>query len=312
MTAAVGQRVSMGNVPRCVSSGKFLELAAMSATVGEAVDGYIATRRWAAGTLKHSTYTLRGFAEVVGVDRSVRDVDHQSCADWWATKVHLAPSSARARRSTVANFLSWCRHTGLLEGDPLAGIPVPREPRRMPATLSETDVAELRRVLPDYRAAAIVELMLRLGLRCVDVSNLQVHDVDLRGLTITVTGKGQHVDLLPLPSACADAVERHLRRHPTPAGPLFRTYTTPARPMSAQCISEMVGGWLRDAGLKHSRHDGIGAHALRRTCATELLQRGTIRQVQAVLRHASLSSTERYLRRSDAEELRGLVEGDIR
>lgn len=87
-----------------------------------------------------------------------------------------------------------------------------------------------------------------------------------------------------------------------------RTYSTPSRGMSAQHISESVGGWLREAGIKRGRHDGIGAHALRRTCATELLQRGTIRQVQAVLRHASLTSTERYLRRSEAEELRALVD----
>jgi integrase len=178
----------------------------------------------------------------------------------------------------------------------------------MPATLSDEDVAALLHVLPDYRAEAIVELMLRLGLRCVDVSQLQVADVDVRGMSITVTGKGGHVDLLPLPKSCAVAATKYLARCPAPAGPLFRTYTSPTRPMSAQCVSEMVGAWLRDAGLKRDRYDGIGAHALRRTCATELLQRGNIRQVQAVLRHASLTSTERYLRRSEAEELRQLVD----
>jgi site-specific recombinase XerD len=292
----------------CVSFRDSLNHSPMSTTVGEAVERYVSTRRWAAGTTKHSTYTLGQFAEVVGVDRSIHYVDHEDCARWWATRQHLAASSARSRRSTVANFLSWCRHTGLLEGDPLAGIPVPREPRRMPATLTDDDVAALRHVLPDYRAEAIVELMLRLGLRCVDVSNLQTHDVDTRGGVITITGKGGHVDLLPLPRACGTAVSKYLARCPAPAGPLFRTYTSPSRAMTPQCISEMVGGWLRDAGLKRDRFDGIGAHALRRTCATELLQRGNIRQVQAVLRHASLTSTERYLRRSEGEELRGLVD----
>ena len=236
------------------------------------------------------------------------DIDHDDCARWWATRQHLAASSARSRRSTVANFLSWCRHTGLLERDPLAGIPIPREPRRMPAVLSDDDVSALLKVVPDERGAAIVLLMLRLGLRCIDVSNLQVADVDLRNLTITVHGKGGHADLLPLPAECATAIRRYLARHRAPAGPLFRTYSTPSRPMSAQHISESVGAWLREAGIKQGRHDGIGAHALRRTCATELLQRGTIRQVQAVLRHASLTSTERYLRRSEAEELRTLVD----
>lgn len=280
----------------------------MTATVGEAVGGYIATRRWAAGTTKHATYTLNGFAEVIGPDRRVRYVTHDDCARWWATRAHLAASSARSRRSTVANFLSWCRHVGLLEGDPLAGIPIPREPRRMPAVLSDDDVRALLHVLPDDRADAIVKLQLRLGLRCIDCANLQRDDVDLRNRTITITGKGGHVDLLPLPSDCAVAIKRYLSRCPAPAGPLFRTYSTPGRGMSAQHISESVGAWLREAGIKQARHDGIGAHASRRTCATELLQRGNIRQVQAVLRHASLTSTERYLRRSEAEELRTLVD----
>jgi site-specific recombinase XerD len=160
-------------IPVCRDEPGSLQNRAMNTTVGEAVGSYVATRRWAHGTTKHSTYTLGQFAEVVGVDRLVRDLDHDDAERWWATRQHLAASSARSRRSTVANFLRWCRHVGLLDGDPLAGIPVPREPRRMPATLSDEDVAALRHVLPDYRAEAIVELMLRLGLRCVDVSQLQ-------------------------------------------------------------------------------------------------------------------------------------------
>jgi integrase/recombinase XerD len=285
-----------------------LSSAAMMTTVGEAVERYCVTRRWAAGTLKHSTYTLGHFADVVGHHRPIGDIDHDDCARWWATRAHLAPSSARSRRSTVSNFLRWCRHTGLLDGDPLAGIPIPREPRRMPAVLSDDDVAALLRVVPDHRADAICRLMLRLGLRCVDVANLQVGDVDLKGLTITIHGKGGHVDLLPLPKECAESIGRYLARHRAAAGPLFRTYTTPPRAMSAQCVSEMVGGWLVEAGVKQGRHDGLGAHALRRTCATELLKRATIRQTQAVLRHQSLQSTSRYLRWSDAEELRAVVD----
>src|SRR5690606_8896868 len=100
-----------------------------------------------------------------------------------------------------------------------------------------------------------------------------------------------------------------LTDRPAPAGPLFRTHTDPPRPMSAQLISDLLRDWLIEAGLKRHKHDGIGAHALRRTCATDLLESGaSVRQVQAVMRHASLTSTERYLRRSNAEELRGILE----
>lgn len=177
----------------------------------------------------------------------------------------------------------------------------------MPAVLSDDDVAALLRVLPDDRADAIVKLMLRLGLRCIDVANLQISDVDLSAMTITIHGKGGHVDLLPLPAECASSIRRYLSRHRAPAGPLFRTYSTPSRGLSAQHISECVGAWLADAGIKQGRHDGIGAHALRRTCATRLLKDHDVRRVQAVMRHESIQSTARYLKWADAEELRAVI-----
>lgn len=54
------------------------------------------------------------------------------------------------------------------------------------------------------------------------------------------------------------------------------------------------------------------AHGLRRTCASDVLDRGAnIRQLQELLGHSRLSSTERYLRRSNARDLRPVVEGRI-
>ena len=209
----------------------------------------------------------------------------------------------------MSNFLRWCRHVGLLDGDPLAGIPIPREPRRNPVVLSDDQLRHLERTLPDDRAAAIVSLMTELGFRASDVANLEVGDVDFQNRLVLVRGKGGHEDLLPLPTVCADLLRRYLRRHPTPAGKLFRTYTATPAPMSAQCVSELVGRWLVDAGLKTSRYDGVGAHCLRRTCATRLLADGAkITSVQQVLRHQSIQTTSRYLRRADVEELRDVVE----
>lgn len=67
---------------------------------------------------------------------------------------------------------------------------------------------------------------------------------------------------------------------------------------------------MRDAGIKAGPRDGISGHALRRTCATDLLDGGAhIRQVQEVLGHASIQQTEKYLRRADAMELRPVMDG---
>lgn len=299
----------MTNFPHVTVGTASVPLTLMSTTtLQECVDDYLASRRWAKDTRKHSTYTLNGFVLATG-NPPITELSHDHVAAWWATRRTLAPSTARSRRSTIANFLQWCRHTDRMAHDPLAGIPIPREPRRVPATLTDEDYASLERHVPDHRGAAIIALMYWLGLRCVDVANLQVHDADLRRETLIITGKAENEDVLPLPTSCTAALRRYLGRHPAPAGPLFRTYTNPQRPMSAQLISDLVGKWLRDAGVKRAAYDGLGAHALRRTCATDLLDSGAnLRQVQAVMRHESLATTQRYLRRADAEELRSVLE----
>lgn len=302
---------TMGDTAPVTVRTRVLPSTTMSITVQQGAAAYTVTRRWSTGTLKHATYTLRGFTIETG-NPPLRELSHDHVAVWWATRSHLAPSTARSRRSTISNFLRWARHTDLMTVDPMAGIPIPREPRRMPATLTDDDMRDLLRAVPDERGFAIVSLMYWIGLRCVDVANLQVHDLDLRRGVVTIHGKGGNEDVLPLPRAVSVSIRRYLTVNPTPAGSLFRTYSTPARPMSAQHISESVGGWLRDAGIKRARYDGIGAHALRRTCATDLLDRGAnLRQVQAVMRHESLGSTQRYLRRAEAEDLRGILERDL-
>ena len=272
------------------------------------IELYAETRRWAPKTGRGQRYALTHFAETCGVDY-MADIDADAVTRWWSTLDRLCASTARARRSTVKNFLSWARHTGRLEGDPMAVIPIPREPRRVPVVVSDDRLDMLFKALPDTRAVAIAELMLTIGLRCVDVSRLQVHDVDLGRMTVAITGKGGHRDVLPLPTSAAKAVEAYMRQHPAPAGPLIRDGRWHRHPVSAQRISDLFRVWMTDAGIKTRAYDGHNAHALRRTCATTLLDNGaTVRQVQAVLRHESLQSTARYLRMSECEELRPIVE----
>jgi integrase len=185
----------------------------------------------------------------------------------------------------------------------------PKEPRRLPVTLTDGEVAKLLKAVPDLRGDVMVRLMLDLGLRCVDCHRVQIGDVDSERLLITIHGKGGHVDLLPLPRRTARAIRRYLDAHPASSGPLVRAYDLPVRALSAQRMSELLAQWMRDAGIKRRRLDGRGAHALRRTCATSLLADGAnVRQVQAVLRHQSMATTARYLRRADAEELRSILE----
>ena len=229
---------------------------------------------------------------------------------WWASTADLAPSSRRTHRSVISCYLAWLRRCGWLDTDPLSVVPRVPKVRHAPRTLTPNEVSLLlERADGDPRLAAVLALMYGLGLRCVDISRLQTDDIDRASMIVTVVGKGRHTDLLPLPKWVAEALDRYVTRWA--GGPLIRNERRGFThlPLSAQRISEIVAIHARECGVKRSCHDGRGAHALRRTLATELLADGAnIRQVQAVLRHASLQSTEHYLRRAEVADLRPVLE----
>jgi integrase/recombinase XerD len=74
-------------------------------------------------------------------------------------------------------------------------------------------------------------------------------------------------------------------------------------------VSVLVRKWIAAAGVKSLPGDGISAHALRHTCAQDMIDRGAdIREVQHALGHRSVMSTEIYLRRAPVG-LRQAMEG---
>jgi integrase len=102
----------------------------------------------------------------------------------------------------------------------------------------------------------------------------------------------------------------YLDEAPATSGPLVRRYDDYSKALVPHYISDMVRGWMRDAGVKAGPRDGLSGHALRRTCATDLLDGGAhIRQVQEVLGHSSIQQTAKYLRKADAMELAPVMAG---
>ncbi len=160
--------------------------------------------------------------------------------------------------------------------------------------------------LRDY---AIVNLILRTGLRTVEVSRLDVEDITerRRKKVIVVWGKGHDTkdDYVPLSEKAYKPIEEYLQTRPEAVGtdPLFTCdgYGSQGRRISARRIQAICKAALRDIGL--DGHE-FSAHSLRHTCAVMLIQSGaSAYDVQKFLRHSSIDVTEIYLR-SIEEELR--------
>ena len=163
-------------------------------------------------------------------------------------------------------------------------------------------IARLRLVLPDQRAELIVALMFHMGLRCVEVSRLRAMDYDPAAAVMVVTGKFSDQRKLPVPAPVVAALAGWGRGGGSGRDTLVG--------ISANTISKLVSAWMGAAGLKAGAYDGVSAHALRHTMASNMLDRcGNVHTVQGALGHQSLATTERYLRSPDLDAMRAAMDG---
>jgi integrase/recombinase XerD len=142
------------------------------------------------------------------------------------------------------------------------------------------------------RDRAILLLLLRLGLRAVEVARLQLDDVDWRRGEVVIRGKGHRDERLPLPTDVGEAIVAYLRhdRLPVAERSLFMNVRVPYSSMTAQAVKDAVRSAAGRAGLS-----GVSAHRLRHTAATDMLDaQAPLAEIGQVLRHRSPATTAIY------------------
>src|SRR5260370_21064185 len=123
------------------------------------------------------------------------------------------------------------------------------------------------------RTEPMVALMLRLALRAGEVASLLLEDIDWRSGVLSVRGKGNRLDQVPLPADVGEPLARYLRRG-RPAGTahrqVFLALDAPHGPLTAPAVASVAARALARAGIK-----GPGAaHRLRHTAARGVLAGG--------------------------------------
>jgi len=227
----------------------------------------------------------------------VAELTRDRVLEWQRTIGDQRPATRRGYLSALKTFSAWAIDNGLLVADPTLRLAKVRDSRSVPRTLSAGRMARLLMALPDERARLIVLLMCQCGLRCIEVARLQVSDWDSSVAELRVIGKGGHVREAQVLDDLAVLLERRCAGR---TGPLVG--------ISAERISYLVSTWMDQAGIKTGPYDGISAHALRHTAASNLLDGcGNVRLVQEFLDHISLATTERYLRRHSKHEIRAAM-----
>jgi integrase/recombinase XerD len=206
----------------------------------------------------------------------------------------------------MKRFYRWCVITERITVDPVARFRFAPIPKALPRAIPTR--RDMRRLLaePDTSTAtglrdrAVFEVLYSSGIRVSELSRLNIDDVDLCGGFVRVLrGKGGKGRVVPLGHRAGAAVRDYLRcaRNPPRVGrdrngaPLF--LGSQGRRVQPPAIERAVRDCARRAGIGMR----LTPHSLRHAFATHLLQGGaSIVHVQRMLGHASLTSTQIYLR----------------
>jgi site-specific recombinase XerD len=208
--------------------------------------------------------------------------------------------SAKILVTALRSLLRFVFQDGLLAADLAAAVPAVAGWRGagLPKALPAGHIAAVlaccdRETAVGKRDFAVLTLLARLGLRAREVAALELDDIGWRAGEIIIRGKGRRDERMPLPADVGEALAGYLRGgRPVGAGSraVFLKARAPAGRLSADAVKTIVRGRFRRAGLPEA-----GAHRLRHTAATQMLQAGSpLAEVGQVLRHRSTATTAIY------------------
>jgi site-specific recombinase XerD len=151
------------------------------------------------------------------------------------------------------------------------------------------------------RNRAFMATMMFAGLRCAEAVSLRPRDVDLSGYLLRVRGKGDKDRVVPIDQTLEAFLIEWRALRPS-ASRFFSTLS--GGELDKAYVREMVGRYGQKAGIPFRVHP----HLLRHTAATRWLNELLLssREVQMLLSHARLATTERYVHASVPDLVRKL------
>lgn len=211
----------------------------------------------------------------------------------------VGKTSMGRKLSTLRTLFRFFQRKKLVAVSPLAGVRNPKAEKRHPRALNVDQTVALldagAGLGPEaVRDLALVELLYGSGLRVGEAVGLDIHDVDAASGVARVMGKGGKERMAPLSDVSRERIRDYLRVRasfsPAPTEPALFLGNRGGR-LDRRQAARIVSAMALAAALPQRVHP----HMLRHGFATHLLQSGAdLREVQELLGHARLSTTQRY------------------
>jgi integrase/recombinase XerC len=203
--------------------------------------------------------------------------------------------------SALRMFFRWLEAQEMLRNRTVAQVALPKVPHSVPKPLNRETAAEVVGAASTVAAEdwialrdkAVLLLLYGCGLRISEALSLTPRDAPGQGRDVMhIMGKGGKERMVPVLPIVSEAIEAYAASCPfplVPDGPLF--VGARGGPLSPRLIQLAMARLREELGLPET----ATPHALRHSFATHLLSSGAdLRQIQELLGHASLSTTQIY------------------
>jgi integrase/recombinase XerD len=222
-----------------------------------------------------------------------------------------ASSTVARKMAAIKSLFNYLASQGLMRGDPAARMTSPRVDKYTPRSISQAEVERLleqpgkgeepgARRPETVRDRAMLETLYSTGMRVSELVALDCEDVDLSARHMRCAGRTARERRLPLRQSAVDAIDHYLNQ----ARPILVLRDEPALFLNHRGNRlTRQGFWLiLKSYANQAEIADITPHTLRHTFATHALGRGAdLREVQQMLGHVSISTTQIYRRLANGQ-----------
>jgi site-specific recombinase XerD len=208
-------------------------------------------------------------------------------------------------RKYMKKFLDWCVKDGYLKTNPALEIQKPKKPQSLPRRLTDIEAQKIlyttfnypwRYTFEMFRNYAILATFLYTGLRCKELLELRVTDVNLSsGNILVVNGKGTKDRNIPIHFKLKRILQNYISevKRLKKNSPYLFTGVQSEKPLSYKNISSICKKISIETGVKFT------PHCLRHTFGSVSVEQGlNVVKLQSIMGHSSLVSTMIYLKMS--------------
>lgn len=277
----------------------------LSAEIQSFTDYLKFEKRYSAHTVRSYRDDLLQFSDFLEKQfgsLKLTEITHHFVRSWLAGMKgkKITAKSINRKISTLKSFYKFCIKTGKVAQSPMQKVIAPKIAKRLPVFIKEHDAKILLKNISsseDWKTLntkMLVNIFYMTGMRLSELITLKENQVDSSTNTIRVTGKGNKLRIIPVPSELMKLVKeyREAKKKSFEETGKYLLVTEKGKQLYPKYAYNLIKQVLGDSV---KTLDKKSPHILRHTFATHLLNNGAdLNAIKELLGHSSLASTQVY------------------